>query len=198
MQAVIILDHPYDFSVSHNQVHRRAYSAALAQRAYDDLTDAGYDVDLIDLEKDHFDPVMHEKDLVRWRSQAFVDQQSHDYFQRLQRADEIVFIFPIWWEMMPALTKGFFDKVFAKGEVKVVNGQRQLFQKKTKIRVLTAIGTPNLIYKWHYGNPIGKMLQRGVFAKIGLKDFKIKNFNAEDEKEKKRLSDLNKVKKVLL
>ena len=31
------------------------------------------------------------------------------YKDRLARADHIVFIFPIWWELMPALIKGFID-----------------------------------------------------------------------------------------
>ena len=42
-----------------------------------------------------------------------------DYQERLLKADEIVFIFPIWWEAMPAMTKGFFDKVIAKGIINV-------------------------------------------------------------------------------
>ncbi len=33
----------------------------------------------------------------------------------LQGSDTVVFIFPVWWGMMPAILKGFFDKVLLKG-----------------------------------------------------------------------------------
>ncbi|OIM27004.1 NADPH:quinone reductase, partial [Oenococcus oeni] len=189
MKTVIIFDHPYGITASHNQPHKRSYFAALAQQAIKDLKDSGNSVDIIDLQKDNFNPVMSKNDLLNWRTKSFVDKQSQNYFDRLQDADEIIFIFPIWWEMMPALTKGFIDKVFAKGQIKKANGHRLILPVKTKIRVLTAIGTPKIIYKFHYGNPLGKMLKRGVFGKMGLKDFKIINFNAEDRSKEQRIND---------
>ncbi|OIM24219.1 NAD(P)H-dependent oxidoreductase [Oenococcus oeni] len=198
MKTVIIFDHPYGITASHNQPHKRSYFAALAQQAIKDLKDSGNSVDIIDLQKDNFNPVMSKNDLLNWRTKSFVDKQSQNYFDRLQDADEIIFIFPIWWEMMPALTKGFIDKVFAKGQIKKANGHRLILPVKTKIRVLTAIGTPKIIYKFHYGNPLGKMLKRGVFGKMGLKDFKIINFNAEDRSKEQRINDLKKIKKIIL
>jgi putative NADPH-quinone reductase len=57
---------------------------------------------------------MSREDLAAWRTQPFIDEQTDDYFKRLLAADKIIFIFPIWWESMPASTKGFIDKVLAK------------------------------------------------------------------------------------
>lgn len=34
---------------------------------------------------------------------------------KIQAADEMVFIFPIWWVNMPAILKNFFDTVFTSG-----------------------------------------------------------------------------------
>lgn len=114
---VIILDHPYTLAGGHNEPHNRSFTSAIAQSAIDTLTAQGHQVDVIDLHADHFDPVMHADDLRAWRTNKFVDQQSFDYLQRLRAADEIIFVFPIWWELMPAMTKGFLDKVLAKGQV---------------------------------------------------------------------------------
>ncbi|WP_143808023.1 NAD(P)H-dependent oxidoreductase, partial [Oenococcus oeni] len=95
MKTVIIFDHPYGITASHNQPHKRSYSAALAQQAIKDLKDSGNSVDIIDLQKDNFNPVMGKNDLLNWRTKSFVDKQSQNYFDRLQDADEIIFIFPI-------------------------------------------------------------------------------------------------------
>ena len=38
-----------------------------------------------------------------------------EYSNRLKKADHLIFIFPIWWELMPALTKGFIDRALFPG-----------------------------------------------------------------------------------
>lgn len=45
------------------------------------------------------------------------DDMVRRYQQALTRTDHIIFIFPIWWGMMPAMLKGFIDKVFLKGVI---------------------------------------------------------------------------------
>jgi hypothetical protein len=45
---------------------------------------------------------------------------------------------------------------------------------------MTVSGTPTLIYRFWYGNPIVKVFKKGTFGKIGLKKFHWINFNAEE------------------
>lgn len=117
MNYIIVFDHPYTLSSSQNVPHRRSYSAAVAQHTIDYLKKAGHSVDVIDLHQDNFDPVMHAADLAAWRTKASLNPQVDDYFDRLKSADEIIFVFPLWWEVMPAMTKGFIDKVFSKNRI---------------------------------------------------------------------------------
>lgn len=179
MKAVIIFDHPYGTQASENEVHNRSFSAAVYKKVKDTIEAEGGIVDLMDLRADNFNPVMSKDDLIAWRTQTFVDKQTDNYFQRLTTADKIIFIFPIWWESMPASTKGFIDKVLAKGRLK--SGDLATLQKKNPdIYVLTVSGTPTMIYRFWYGNPIVKIFKRGTFNKIGLKKFHWINFNAEE------------------
>ncbi|MCC7666312.1 NAD(P)H-dependent oxidoreductase [Liquorilactobacillus satsumensis] len=198
MHITLVLDHPYMLESSENIPHKRSYSAAIAQNAIEMLQRSGHSVEVIDLQKDRYNPVLDRQGLLNWRTKEYVDTQSMNYLQRLRVADEIIFIFPLWWEIMPAMTKGFIDKVFCKGQVKKIAGKHLILDPKTKIRVLTACGTPQFIYSWHYRNPLGKMLKIGVFGKLGLKDFKLVNFNAEDQSEQKRMKNLKQLKKYLL
>lgn len=182
MKVVIVFDHPYGQNSGYNEPHNRSFTAALLVAAVKSLTAQGKEVDIIDLNQDNFDPRMQRRDLVNWRTAPFVDAQTENYFTRLYDADEIIMLFPIWWEMMPAMTKGFLDKVLAKGQFKrsVKGAPRQMFPVNKPIRILTISGTPTWIYRLVYGNPIEKMLKRGVFGKLGMKNFKWHNFNAED------------------
>ncbi len=192
MKALIIFDHPYGTQASENKPHNRSFSAAVYKKVKETIEARGGEIDLIDLRADNFNPIMSKEDLIAWRTQPFVDKQTDDYFQRLSTADKIIFIFPIWWESMPASTKGFIDKVFAKGCLK--SGDLAKLQKKNPdIYVLTVSGTPTIIYRLWYGNPIVKIFKRGTFNKIGLKKFHWINFNAEERKLKGRIKLLESV-----
>lgn len=190
MKAVIIFDHPYGTEASENEPHNRSFSAAIYKKVKETIEKKGGEVDLIDLRADNFNPVMTKEDLLAWRTKPFTDNQTDDYFQRLINADKIIFIFPIWWESMPASTKGFLDKVLAKGRVK--SGDLAKLQKKNpEVYVLTVSGTPTIIYRMWYGNPIVKIMKRGTFKKIGLKKFRWINFAAENYKLNGRTKLLN-------
>ncbi|OJY95530.1 MAG: NADPH:quinone reductase [Sphingobacteriales bacterium 40-81] len=196
MKAVIIFDHPYGIQASENEPHNRSFSAAVYKKIKETMQAQNGAIDLIDLRADNFNPVMSKEDLVAWRTQPFVDKQTDDYFQRLTTADKIIFIFPVWWESMPASTKGFIDKVLAKGRLK--SGDLAKLQKKNPdIYVMTISGTPTIIYRFWYGNPIVKILQRGTFSKIGLKKFHWINFNAEERNLKGRIKMLDSIPKKL-
>lgn len=196
-KVAIVFDHPYGMEAGYNEPHKRSFTSALLVALLKAMEDDGTEVDLIDLHKDNFNPVMSKQDLINWRTKSFVDPQSQDYFERLQMTDEIIMLFPIWWEVMPAMTKGFLDKVLAKGQIKQAGATRRLFASSTKVRVLTVSGAPTWIYRIVFGNPVIRMLKRGVFKKAGIKDFKWHNFNAEDTSPRGRVKMLKSVKKYI-
>lgn len=175
----IVFDHPYTAEAFQNQLHNRSYSAALLQEAIRAYQEKGYEVDVLDLHADGFDPVMHREDLAAWRQKVPLNSQVLDYQERLLEAHELMFIFPIWWELMPAMTKGFIDKVVAKGLL-YQQTKKGLFQSKfeslERVQLVTTMATPDLIYRFLFGNPICKSLFRGTFRKMGIHRLKWYNF----------------------
>jgi NAD(P)H dehydrogenase (quinone) len=173
MKILMIVDHPYGLQASENVPHNRSYTAAQAAAAIRSLTSAGHEVDVIDLVEDGFDPVMRREDLVAWRLKTVVDPLAADYQARLMAADYLVFAFPIWWEAMPALTKGFLDKVLTKGVVYIEPDRPGLFingiPNVKGVALLTTMSTPGFLYRWLIGNPVLKIMFRGTFRKIGVK-----------------------------
>jgi NAD(P)H dehydrogenase (quinone) len=70
------------------------------------LKQRGIVVDFIDLYKDNYNPVYIPNKK---------DSQTLEYQIRLEKAKHIVFFHPIWWGSMPAILKGFCEKVFVHG-----------------------------------------------------------------------------------
>ena len=117
MNILVVLDHPYTIASADDVPHRRSFSAAVAAAAIRGARSGGHEVDLIDLAADGFQPAMTRADLVAWRRGVVVDPLVRDYQRRLLAAEQLVFVFPVWWEAMPAATKGFLDRVLTKNVV---------------------------------------------------------------------------------
>lgn len=182
MKTVIIFDHPYTATAGHNVPHHRSFLAALLQSVMKQLRAEKNEIDLIDLHADGFNPVMSAADLSNWRRGLPTDPQVADYQHRLLTADRIIFMFPVWWEVMPAMTKGFLDKVYAKGQLYYAQSMKTKLVKQPQIDLITTMSTPNLIYRLLFGAPLAKLLFRGTFLKTRLWHFKWHNFARVDQK----------------
>lgn len=170
MRVLIVFNHPYDGS----------YCTAILEAVKKGLQSAQHEIDLIHLDDDEFDPVMRSKDLKAFVLAAkkpqisydLLDEQVKDYKDRIEQADHLVFIFPIWWELMPALTKGFIDKIIFPGIAYDYNDKgNRMVNRLTKLKgvsMITTMNTPAVAYWALFGNAIKKALLLGTFWKIGI------------------------------
>lgn len=171
MRVLIVFNHPYSGS----------FCNAILEAAQRGLEEGGHEVDLIHLDEDEFDPVMRAKDLRAFvqaadapeEALAALDPQVLEYKDRLLAADHLVFIFPIWWELMPALTKGFIDKVIFPGIAYRYDTTSKLAgmvttTKLTGVTMITTMNTPSLVYRLIFGNAIKGAVLMGTFMKIGV------------------------------
>jgi NAD(P)H dehydrogenase (quinone) len=199
MKVLIVLDHPYTIASADDVPHRRSFSAAVAAAAIEGAGSAGHEVDLIDLAADGFQPAMTGEDLVAWRQGRVVDPQVADYQERLLAADHLAFVFPVWWESMPAATKGFLDRVLTKGvlydELPEARGNpfRNRMTRLGGVSVLSIMTTPDKAYRWWYRDPLTKIMFKGTFAKIGVKNLRWINYasvtNRTSEQRERLLND---------
>lgn len=109
-----------------------------------------------------------------------MNDQIKDYQQRILNADRIIFIFPIWWDMTPAMTKGFLEKVYAK---RIMYNEKSMKSKlnKTRIDVVTTMTTPTWIYRFILGAPALKMIHRGIVLKTRIGKFSWHNIPRVDK-----------------
>jgi NAD(P)H dehydrogenase (quinone) len=127
--ALIVHAHPEPDSFSSAQ-------AATAARA---LRDGGYAVDLLDLYAEEWAPVLdrHEfpdpdspfkpqAEQMRSVKDGTLAPTVQSHLDRLLAADLLVLSFPMWWFSMPALLKGWVDRVFVMGAL--FGGDHGLFE----------------------------------------------------------------------
>jgi len=188
--TTIIFSHPWHGS----------FNKAILDTVTEELQNNQVSCQVIDLNKDGFNPVMTERELSVFAKGEFLDPLVGKYQNMLKDTDRLVFIFPLWWSGIPAILKGFFDKVMLKNFAYSATS-KGLKGNLTHIQSATVIVTGQ-VSKWHLkyvrGNPIQK-----TFIGVTLKNIGIKNAkwlycsdcsNSSHEATEKRKQFLNKIK----
>ncbi|WP_280265563.1 NAD(P)H oxidoreductase [Nocardia wallacei] len=98
--------------------HHRSDSltAHTARRTAAQLEAAGYRIDLLDLHAEGFDPRMNLEDQPDWgnREKTYSDE-ARSHMRRILNADIVVAVFPVYWQSVPAILKGWIDRVWNYG-----------------------------------------------------------------------------------
>ena len=106
MRALIVFAHPEPTS----------FNGSVRDAAVAALVAAGREVDVIDLYADRFDPRMTTEERLAYETpHPILDPQIEDYVARVRRADALVFIYPTWWWGLPAILKGWLERVLVPG-----------------------------------------------------------------------------------
>jgi putative NADPH-quinone reductase len=131
MRVLVIHAHPVETS----------YNAALARAACAALSRAGHEVDLLDLYAEGFEAAMSREERLDYHDRARAPPAIAALAERLARAQGIVFIYPVWSFGMPAILKGWFDRVLRPGIAFNLkpNGRAEFLL--THVRALAAVAT---------------------------------------------------------
>lgn len=92
-----------------------SYAAAVAQTARAALEAGGHSVDWLDLYAEDFDPRLTAAERAGYFAEPYDTAAVAGDVARLQAAEALVLVFPQWWFNMPAILKGWFDRVWAPG-----------------------------------------------------------------------------------
>ncbi|MDO4640256.1 MAG: NAD(P)H-dependent oxidoreductase [Neisseria sp.] len=160
--TTIIYAHPYDKSFNH----------AILERVQELLNVQNEPFQLINLYTDGFNPVYSQEELALFNQGKTLDPLILKYQKILKETDRLIFIFPIWWANVPAIVKGFFDKVFLKTFAYIENNSGSLKGLLSNIQETIVISTstaPTFYLKYFCGNTIGKAMLGHTIKSIGVK-----------------------------
>ncbi|GAA4272917.1 NAD(P)H-dependent oxidoreductase [Aquimarina gracilis] len=148
-KAHIIFAHPEE----------KSFNGRLRDLAKETLENQGVEVSIINLYQEKFKAIADKDDFTSIHQTEYFDlqrEQLHAFREanfsediqrehlRLKSADLVIFQFPLWWYSIPALLKGYFDRVFSFGFA-YGNGGHHLVGKKALISLTT--GAPESM--WH-------------------------------------------------
>ena len=89
--------------------------AAIRDEALAGLRGTGHTIDLLDLYAEKFDPVLSEAGRRHYHDTAVNQRGVESYVAWLRNAEILVVQFPTWCFGLPAMLKGFFDRLFMPG-----------------------------------------------------------------------------------
>ena len=154
--VTIIVGHP----------RQNTYCDALAQSYAKGAKAGGHDVQLFALSTMQFDPILRG---------GYVEVQPREpdlesAFEAIRDADHLVIIFPLWLGDMPALLKGFLERVlqpeiFGLAQV----GEFAQVLKGKSARIIITMGMPGIIYKYWFGAHALKLIRRNILKFMGVR-----------------------------
>jgi putative NADPH-quinone reductase len=123
-----------------------SFVSALHARVIATLRSAGHEVDDCDLYADGFDPVLSREERLGYYRIPQNRQPVAGYVERVQWAEALVLVFPVWNFGFPAILKGFFDRVFLPGvSFELVEGRaRGRLTNVTKVAAVASYGASRL------------------------------------------------------
>ncbi len=161
MNTVILYAHPNTEQTGNCQTILGATQRLLESRNEEYL--------LIDLYKDGFNPVLQAEEYYV-SGNKFISPEVLKYQEILNDAKYIIVIHPIWWAGMPAMLKGFFDKVLTPGfGYEYINGVPKKLFKGKKSTVFVTSGGP---WWWTYfgqGSRASKNIAKDILGFLGIK-----------------------------
>jgi 1,4-dihydroxy-2-naphthoate octaprenyltransferase len=151
---------PFRVLVIDAHPRKDSYCRALAEAVHAGAMQAGLPSELLALRDLEFS--LHpcrevEADLLAARDQIL-------------RTRHLVFVYPTWWGTMPALLKGFLDRIFTPGfafEEREGGGWRGLLDTRSA-SLLTTMDTPPWIYRWLIGAPGHRALGTATLKFCGI------------------------------
>lgn len=167
MNILTVIDHPWKESFTY-AVHRAFVSGAEA---------AGHSVQTIDLNAIGFDPVITVEELALYHSGQSPDPVVQEHQQLLLNAEHLALFYPVWWMVMPARLKGWFDRVLLPGFAFIPGEIPE--PKLTHISgasVFTTTGAPDDVYRSVYGSPTQRVVCDGTLAFCGVSSCRWLNF----------------------
>ncbi len=130
------------------------------------LRNNGHDVVATDLYREGFQPAMTEAERRTYTGNGYDDSAVARYVETLTSVDGVVFCFPHWWFSMPAMLKGYVDRVWGPGTAFVYDSTGSRLEPNLHnvrlLGVVTTFGTPWWVVRLYAGDPGRKVFRRGL------------------------------------
>lgn len=159
-RALVVMAHPAKSSVTRS----------VAEAIIDALEARGIRAELADLIAEGFNPIFSTADQNAFDVRAPTPDDVRAEQQRIDEADHLVLVYPVYWWSMPALLKGWIDRVFISGWAFDAETEQGLEKRLGRLKVhLVALGGADAATyaKRGYREAMRNQIDQGVFGYCG-------------------------------
>ena len=152
--------------VGHSE--RATFCAALGNAYKKGANAAGHEAQLFILSQMTFDPILRAGD----RREQPLEPDLLAARRALAACDHLVLIFPLWCGDMPAILKGFIERILQPDLIvrrDTENAKNWNIFSDKSARIVMTMGMPVSIYRYWYGGHALKLLTRNILHFIGIR-----------------------------
>ena len=166
----------------------QSFNAAMFHKACATLTAAGHEVNTSNLHEMNFDPVSSRKNFTTVKDINYLKPQLEEMnatelggfaedveneISKIEWCDLMIWQFPLWWFGLPAVFKGWVDRVFAMGRVYGYGHiyETGVFRGKQALLSLTTGGPEEAYIKGAFNgdnNGVLRPIHRGILQFVGF------------------------------
>jgi NAD(P)H dehydrogenase (quinone) len=159
-------------AVINGNPYSQSYGTALAEAYHRGAVQGGSEVRMIDVGSLSFEPNLKygyhqrielEEDLLRAQ-------------ETIRWADHLVFVYPIWWGTVPAILKGFIDRIFLPGFAYQPRPSSQLWDKLLRgksARLIVTMDAPSWYHRLVYRQAAHHVMKRATLQYCGINPVRI-------------------------
>lgn len=129
MRVLVVYAHPLDTSFL-SAAHARVVKA---------LREGGHEIDDLDLYAEKFDPVLSPNQMRCYVDTRLNTGEVESYVERLRAAEALALVFPVWFDGLPAIMQGYFQRVFVPGVATVIDENGLFHPNLWNLKRLTAV-----------------------------------------------------------
>jgi NAD(P)H dehydrogenase (quinone) len=166
MKILVINGHPNPGSLC----------AALAQAYKKGALEAGATVEEIEIGKLDFNPNL----AYGYTKRMELEPDLLEAWEKIVKAEHLVWVHPVWWGGIPAVMKGFLDRLFLPGMAFKYRENSPFWDKLLKgksARIITTMDTPGWYYRFIFGRPSINQMKKTVLGFCGISPIKITAFS---------------------
>ena len=173
-----------------------SFSNALAEAYQQGASKSSAEIKEIKIRDLDFDIVLK----YGYRKRTELEPDLLDAQEKIQWADHLVWVYPVWWGSIPALMKGFIDRTFLPGFAFKYRENSPWWDKLLTgrtARLICTLDQPAWYYKWVYGQPSHNAMKKLTMHFMGIKPVKITTLgpikNSSDQKRKQWIAKVEKL-----
>ncbi|WP_316836283.1 NAD(P)H-dependent oxidoreductase [Pedobacter nutrimenti] len=152
--------------------NRDSFNFALAKAYKEAAILKGASVAEINIADLHFNPNLQ----FGYTKRMDLEPDLLESLEKIRQADHLVWVHPVWWGGLPAMMKGFIDRLFLPGLTYKYKDNSVWWDKlltgKTA-RIITTIDQPAWYYRFVYGNSGINQLKKSTLEFCGIKPVKV-------------------------